>query len=148
LTVSYTDSNGPQSFPISNGGNLDIPGDATGMTVTVGTYNDEIFEGVESFELDVTVTGSIGDNNEALNLSDSGGATIIDDGGEVNNDTPVLTVSDAGQIVEGNPAQFDVSLDKEVDGTLNYVFTLDVDEPLTAEVADFLANGNLTVSYT
>ncbi|TFH89301.1 type I secretion C-terminal target domain-containing protein, partial [Vibrio ouci] len=74
--------------------------------------------------------------------------TIIDDGGEVNNDTPVLTVSDAGQVVEGNDAQFDVSLDKEVDGTLNYVFTLDVDDPLTAEMADFLDNGELTVSYT
>ncbi|TFH89931.1 Ig-like domain-containing protein, partial [Vibrio ouci] len=128
------------------GSELTIPGTATDLVVSVSTVNDDIFEGVESFELLVDASFSV--EGSTIELDGSGAGSIVDDGDEVNNDLPALTVTDAGQVVEGSTAEFGVSLDKEVDGTLNYVFTLDVDEPLTAEMADFLANGNLTVSYT
>ncbi|MFM2589834.1 Ig-like domain-containing protein [Vibrio sp. TBV020] len=150
LTVDYTDENGmQQSVTVANGGQLVLDGSITTMTVSVGTVNDDIFEGTESFELDVTTTGTIGDDNEPLNLSDSGSATLVDDqdDGEDNADMPTLTVDDAGEVTEGNTASFAVSLDKEVDGTLTHTFDLDVAN-FSAEMEDFLLNGQLTVDYT
>ncbi|MCK6265073.1 hypothetical protein KP803_17480, partial [Vibrio sp. ZSDE26] len=143
----------------TNGGNLVIPGDATEISVSLGTLNDEIFEGVESFGLDVNVYGEIGDEGEVLDLNGAGNTTIVDDlDGEDNADTPVLTVGNA-ETIEGDnesPATFLVGLDKEVDGDLTYTFNLNVegygegdDEvSYSAEMADFLASGKLTVTYT
>ncbi|MCK6265897.1 hypothetical protein KP803_21835, partial [Vibrio sp. ZSDE26] len=85
----------------ANGGNLVIPGDATEISVSLGTLNDEIFEGVESFGLDVNVYGEIGDEGEVLDLNGAGNTTIVDDlDGEDNADTPVLTVVSPDPVTE------------------------------------------------
>ncbi|MGF1723089.1 hypothetical protein L4D20_24200, partial [Vibrio kyushuensis] len=150
LTVTYLNGDGVLQTPpaIANGGNLVIPGDASEISVSLGTLNDEIFEGVESFGLDVNVHGEIGDEGEVLDLNDSGSATIVDDlDGEDNADTPVLTVVSPDPVTEGDNAVFGVSLDKEVDGDLTYTFTIDLDGDYSAEMADFLADGDLTVTY-
>ncbi|MGF1694067.1 cadherin-like domain-containing protein, partial [Vibrio lamellibrachiae] len=156
ITVSYTDGEGAQEFTISNGDTLPIPGDASGISVSVATVNDDIFEGSEHFALDVSVFGEIGEELDELNLNDSGSATIIDDlDGEDNADTPVLTVVSPDPVTEGDNAVFGVSLDKEVDGELTYTFSLNIegygdgDDAVTysAEMADFLASGQLTVTY-
>ncbi|MGR5131842.1 Calx-beta domain-containing protein, partial [Vibrio alfacsensis] len=78
LTVTYIVDGEEKSVMVENGKELTIPGNATGMTVSVTTDNDKVFEGQEQFELDVSVTGQVGDQNEALDLKDSGKGTITD----------------------------------------------------------------------
>ncbi|MCK6265799.1 Ig-like domain-containing protein, partial [Vibrio sp. ZSDE26] len=101
ITVSYTDGDGVREFIISNGDTLPIPGDASGISVSVATVNDDIFEGSENFALDVNVLGEIGEELTELNLNDSGSAIIVDDlDGEDNADTPVLTVVSPDPVTE------------------------------------------------
>ncbi|MGF1698705.1 hypothetical protein L4C54_24065, partial [Vibrio lamellibrachiae] len=159
LTVTYKDGSGVEQPPelVVNGGELVLPGDAIDITVSVGIENDDIFEGTESFGLDVHVDGDIGDELDELSLDGHGSATIVDENGPDFDDMPVLTVSDAGETVEADDAAavFLVDLDKDVDGELTYTFNLNIegygdgDDAVTysAEMADFLASGQLTVTY-
>ncbi|NOH80028.1 VWA domain-containing protein [Vibrio sp. RE86] len=156
LTVSYTDENdNPQTQTVANNGQLVLDGSITNLTVSVDTFNDNIFEGTESFELDVTVTGTVGDNDEELSLSGSGSASITDDRIEepeqeeesTNADTPTLVVDSTNTVTEGGEALFDVTLGNEVDGLITYTFNINVGN-YSAELADFPLTNQIVVSYT
>ncbi|MCF7482987.1 calcium-binding protein, partial [Vibrio sp. J1-1] len=90
-----------------------LPGNVTEFTVQVATEDDDIFEGVEGFKLNVVAEAEVG--GEAFELTDSGLGSIIDErDGEQNGDTPTLVVADAVQVEEGNAASFDVSISNAV----------------------------------
>ncbi|WP_325893771.1 retention module-containing protein [Grimontia sp. NTOU-MAR1] len=102
---------------------LNIDGFDTPFNVVLNTNPDSVFEGDESFELNVesVVGGQV--------ISDNGSATISDDGvigGEPggDSDTPTLTVSGGGEVNEGKNIVFDVKLTKAVDGDVTYAFSL------------------------
>ncbi|EII5417392.1 calcium-binding protein, partial [Vibrio alginolyticus] len=75
--------------------------------VRIASIDDAVYEGPEDFS--VTVTG-IG----AVQGSDTGTATIVDDGtgpgSDPDDDRPSVTISDAGTINEGDTANFKVTL--------------------------------------
>ncbi|UDG77430.1 retention module-containing protein [Achromobacter sp. 77] len=104
---------------------ITVPAGTTGgIVVTVPTTNDSVFEGREQLTLDATLTGSSA-SGIALpgTITDSGSAVIVDDHGS-GADVPTLSVSDAGDVNEGNDAVFNVALSKPVDADTTLTFTL------------------------
>jgi|GEM_PF-1891927 len=104
---------------------ITVPAGTTGgIVVTVPTTDDTVFEGREQLTLDATLTGSSA-SGIALpgNITDSGSAVIVDDHGS-GADVPSLSVSDAGDVNEGNDAVFNVALSKPVDADTTLTFTL------------------------
>ncbi|KXJ62976.1 hypothetical protein AXY46_02860 [Achromobacter xylosoxidans] len=104
---------------------ITVPAGTTGgIVVTVPTTNDSVFEGREQLTLDATLTGSSA-SGIALpgTITDSGNAVIVDDHGS-GADVPTLSVSDAGDVNEGNDAVFNVALSKPVDADTTLTFTL------------------------
>jgi len=104
---------------------INVPaGTTSGIVVTVPTTNDTVFEGREQLTLDATLTGSSASGVDLPgNITDSGSAVIVDDRGP-GADVPSLNVSDAGNVTEGNTANFNVSLSKPVDAETTLTFTL------------------------
>ncbi|TQJ93650.1 retention module-containing protein [Achromobacter sp. SLBN-14] len=105
---------------------ITVPAGTTGgIVVTVPTTDDSVFEGREQLTLDATLTGSSA-SGIALpgTITDSGSAVIVDDHGS-GADVPTLSVSDAGDVNEGNDAVFNVALSKPVDADTTLTFTLD-----------------------
>ncbi|HHF0516497.1 TPA: Calx-beta domain-containing protein, partial [Vibrio alginolyticus] len=84
-----------------------VPAGQTEFDVRIASIDDAVYEGPEDFS--VTVTG-IG----AVQGSDTGTATIVDDGtgpgSDPDDDRPSVTISDAGTINEGDTANFKVTL--------------------------------------
>ncbi|WP_254636780.1 retention module-containing protein [Achromobacter sp. GbtcB20] len=104
---------------------ITVPAGTTGgIVVTVPTTDDSVFEGREQLTLDATLTGSSA-SGIALpgTITDSGNAVIVDDHGS-GADVPTLSVSDAGDVNEGNDAVFNVALSKPVDADTTLTFTL------------------------
>ncbi|MCP2517496.1 retention module-containing protein, partial [Achromobacter mucicolens] len=104
---------------------ITVPAGTTGgIVVTVPTTDDSVFEGREQLTLDATLTGSSA-SGIALpgTITDSGNAVIVDDHGS-GADVPTLSVSDAGDVDEGNDAVFNVALSKPVDADTTLTFTL------------------------
>jgi hypothetical protein len=104
---------------------ITVPAGTTGgIVVTVPTTDDSVFEGREQLTLDATLTGSSA-SGIALpgTITDSGTAVIVDDHGS-GADVPTLSVSDAGDVNEGNDAVFNVALSKPVDADTTLTFTL------------------------
>ncbi|MEZ9437782.1 Calx-beta domain-containing protein, partial [Vibrio atlanticus] len=84
-------------------GILTIAAGVQNVNVRVVTENDDVYEGSESFNVNVAgATGTITDPNAA---KQSATATIKDDGttgpGTPDNDKPTLSVADAGDVNEG-----------------------------------------------
>jgi len=104
---------------------ITVPAGTTGgIVVTVPTTDDSVFEGREQLTLDATLSGNTA-SGVALpgNITDSGSAVIVDDHGS-GADVPTLSVSDAGDVNEGNDAVFNVALSKPVDADTTLTFTL------------------------
>ena len=111
VSVNYATSNGTAtagSDYTSTSGTLNFAAGVTTQTITVPILNDTVFEGTETFNvnLSVPVNATIADN--------LGIGTIKDDGtgaGGTDNDTPTLSVS-SPNVTEGtdNFAIFTVSL--------------------------------------
>ncbi|NOG31810.1 retention module-containing protein [Halomonas sp. TBZ9] len=128
-TVVTVTDNGNGTF------NLDVPAGTTdGIMISVPTIDDDVFEGPEDFTLTATLTGETAAGNALPDgITDSGNATIVDDGSgtpedpdeEPDDDTPALSVGDAGTINEGDTATFDVSLSNPVDNATTLTFELD-----------------------
>ncbi|MBW3789428.1 retention module-containing protein [Aeromonas veronii] len=143
MTVSYVDSKGAtQTLAVDTNGNVTVPAGVTGLTVTVATTQDSVYEGPETFQLRVTETNGV-TTNGATGVT--GNATIKDDGTgpgpDPDNDKPALAVSDAGNVNEGSNAVFNVSLSNATDAPL--VINLGLVYG-TAEAADVTG---MTVSY-
>ncbi|MBM0420036.1 hypothetical protein, partial [Aeromonas veronii] len=92
MTVSYVDSKGAtQTLAVDANGNVTVPAGVTGLTVTVATTQDSVYEGPETFQLRVTETNGV-TTNGATGVT--GNATIKDDGTgpgpDPDNDKPAL----------------------------------------------------------
>ncbi|WP_420481382.1 hypothetical protein, partial [Aeromonas veronii] len=92
MTVSYVDSKGAtQTLAVDTNGNVTVPAGVTGLTVTVATTQDSVYEGPETFQLRVTETNGV-TTNGATGVT--GNATIKDDGTgpgpDPDNDKPAL----------------------------------------------------------
>ncbi|MDC5839749.1 Ig-like domain-containing protein, partial [Vibrio europaeus] len=130
-----------QTLTVNADGTVLVPAGTTSLNVTIPTTQDDIYEGDESFTLNVeSVSGLVGNGSSQ--------STIKDDGVGSDNDVPSLSVSDAESIVEGNESSFDIVLSNDVDADLEYKIELDLGG--SASIDDFVhTNGvvNLTVSY-
>ncbi|MDW1741503.1 immunoglobulin-like domain-containing protein, partial [Vibrio sp. Vb2354] len=98
-TLEYNTGSGWVTVP--NDGVVTVPAGQTEFDVRIASIDDAVYEGPEDFS--VTVTG-IG----AVQGSDTGTATIVDDGSglgpDPDDDRPSVTISDAGTINEGDTA--------------------------------------------
>ncbi|MCG9773744.1 calcium-binding protein, partial [Vibrio diabolicus] len=103
--LEYNTGSGWVAVP--NDGVVTVPAEQTEFDVRIASIDDAVYEGPEHFS--VTVTG-IG----AVQGSDTGTATIVDDGSgpdpDPDDDRPSVTISDAGTINEGETANFKVTL--------------------------------------
>ncbi|MGS1106654.1 retention module-containing protein [Achromobacter anxifer] len=120
---------GGNPVTLVNNGNgtysFQVPAGTTGgIVVTVPTNNDAVFEGSEKLTLEATLTGTTA-SGTALppGITDTGNAAIVDTQGP-GADVPKLDVKDAGDVIEGNAANFNVSLDKAVDAETTLTFKL------------------------
>ncbi|WP_139245641.1 retention module-containing protein, partial [Halomonas sp. QHL1] len=144
-TVAVTD-NGDGTF------SFDVPaGTADGIAINVPTTDDSVFEGREDFTLSATLSGTTiaGDAlGEADNLTDTGNATIVDDGSgpgtNPDDDRPGITVGDAGTVNEGSTAVFTVTLDEAAETDYAISFETLTGGDNTAEASDI---GAMTVTY-
>ncbi|WP_272166295.1 Calx-beta domain-containing protein [Vibrio diabolicus] len=104
-TLEYNTGSGWVTVP--NDGVVTVPAGQTEFDVRIASIDDAVYEGPEDFS--VTVTG-IG----AVQGSDTGTATIMDDGSglgpDPDDDRPSVTITDAGTINEGETANFKVTL--------------------------------------
>ncbi|MFH4495483.1 Calx-beta domain-containing protein [Vibrio alginolyticus] len=104
-TLEYNTGSGWVAVP--NDGVVTVPAGQTEFDVRIASIDDAVYEGPEDFS--VTVTG-IG----AVQGSDTGTATIVDDGtgpgSDPDDDRPNVTITDAGTINEGDTANFKVTL--------------------------------------
>ncbi|CDU10575.1 Putative calcium-binding outer membrane-like protein (fragment) [Vibrio diabolicus] len=103
-----------------------VPAMLTEFDVRIATIDDEVYEGPEDFSVTVTGLG-------AVQGTDTGLATIVDDGTKTDDDRPTVSISDAGTIDEGNFATFTVSLSNASEAALQVQLTLNLDE---TEVGD------------
>ncbi|WFB46785.1 Ig-like domain-containing protein [Vibrio coralliilyticus] len=115
IDVSYQVNGQAQTAVANQDGSYTIPGNATNIQVSVETTDDSIFEGNESFTLDVSASATTG--GESFNLNESGAGTISDE-----SDRPNLTVTGAGTVSEGEVATFSINLSNPVD----HAVTLDL----------------------
>ncbi|NOH71776.1 hypothetical protein F0225_10555, partial [Vibrio pectenicida] len=103
LTVTTPDG---ESLIVGVDGTIEVPVGVTSLNVSVGTVDDDVFEGNEDFQLNLTSGfGTVGGGEQASTIQD--------------NDTPVLSVG-SDSVVEGDTAVFDVALSNEVDGEVTY----------------------------
>ncbi|MCS0130360.1 Calx-beta domain-containing protein, partial [Vibrio alginolyticus] len=112
-TLEYNTGSGWVTVP--NDGVVTVLAGQTEFDVRIASIDDAVYEGPEDFS--VTVTG-IG----AVQGSDTGTATIVDDGSgpgsDPDDDRPSVTISDAGTINEGETANFKVTLSNASESTV------------------------------
>ncbi len=136
MTATYVDSTGAtQTLTIDSDGNITIPAGVTDVTVSVATVDDAEYEGDETFSVSVEgVEGATG--------TGTGTATITDDGSNGGtDDRPTVSITNAGEVAEGDAATFTVSLSAAADTDV----TVKVGTTLgTAEAADI---GSMTATY-
>ncbi|ELB1514658.1 calcium-binding protein, partial [Vibrio alginolyticus] len=112
-TLEYNTGSGWVAVP--NDGVVTVPAGQTEFDVRIASVDDAVYEGPEDFS--VTVTG-IG----AVQGSDTGTATIVDDGTgpgpDTDDDRPNVTITDAGTINEGETANFKVTLSNASESTV------------------------------
>ena len=108
-SVTYQGTTGTVIIPQNGDGSFTIPEGVTSLKVSVPTTQDDVYEGPETFTLSATV------DNSGVDTTDTGTATIHDDGtnGSVD-DRPGISVNDL-DVAEGNTANFAVSLDEAAD---------------------------------
>ncbi|ENK2106016.1 calcium-binding protein, partial [Vibrio alginolyticus] len=127
-TLEYNTGSGWVAVP--NDGVVTVPAGQTEFDVRIASIDDAVYEGPEDFS--VTVTG-IG----AVQGSDTGTATIVDDGtgpgSDPDDDRPSVTISDAGTINEGETANFKVTLSNASESTVQVELGLNLGD---TEVGD------------
>ncbi len=142
VTVGYTSATGTAGtgdFGAANGTLSFAPG-VVSQTITVPIADDAVFEGSESFTINLVspVNATLADGVGVGTISDDGTGT-----GGTNDDTPALAVS-AGNAVEGTPAVFTVSLSNP--STSPVVFTPSLSSGSGAVGTDTAALSALEVS--
>ncbi|MGI2943884.1 Calx-beta domain-containing protein [Vibrio diabolicus] len=123
-SLEYNTGAGWVAVPVD--GIVTVPAMLTEFDVRIATIDDEVYEGPEDFSVNVTGLG-------AVQGTDTGLATIVDDGTKTDDDRPTVSISDAGTIDEGSFATFTVSLSNASEAALQVQLTLNLDE---TEVGD------------
>ncbi|MCS0438279.1 Calx-beta domain-containing protein [Vibrio diabolicus] len=123
-SLEYNTGAGWVAVPVD--GIVTVPAMLTEFDVRIATIDDEVYEGPEDFCVTVTGLG-------AVQGTDTGLATIVDDGTKTDDDRPTVSISDAGTIDEGSFATFTVSLSNASEAALQVQLTLNLDE---TEVGD------------
>ncbi|WP_259346381.1 Calx-beta domain-containing protein [Vibrio diabolicus] len=123
-SLEYNTGAGWVAVPVN--GIVTVPAMLTEFDVRIATIDDEVYEGPEDFSVTVTGLG-------AVQGTDTGLATIVDDGTKTDDDRPTVSISDAGTIDEGNFATFTVSLSNASEAALQVQLTLNLHE---TEVGD------------
>ncbi|UDY81466.1 Calx-beta domain-containing protein [Vibrio diabolicus] len=123
-SLEYNTGAGWVAVPVD--GIVTVPATLTEFDVRIATIDDEVYEGQEDFSLTVTGLG-------AVQGTDTGLATIVDDGTKTDDDRPTVSISDAGTIDEGSFATFTVSLSNASEAAVEVQLTLNLDE---TEVGD------------
>ncbi|MFV8457362.1 Calx-beta domain-containing protein, partial [Vibrio owensii] len=104
-TLEYNTGSGWLAVP--NDGVVTVPAGLTEFDVRIASIDDEVFEGPESFTVDVTGLGSV-------QGADTGTATIVDDGSgpgpDPDDDRPTVTSITSTTVNEGEVATLDVTL--------------------------------------
>ncbi|WP_281189501.1 Calx-beta domain-containing protein [Vibrio diabolicus] len=118
-SLEYNTGAGWVAVPVD--GIVTVPAMLTEFDVRIATIDDEVYEGPEDFSVTVTGLG-------AVQGTDTGLATIVDDGTKTDDDRPTVSISDAGTIDEGSFATFTVSLSNASEGTVQVQLTLNPDE--------------------
>ncbi|MDK9757300.1 VWA domain-containing protein [Vibrio sp. D173a] len=118
-TLEYNTGSGWVSVPVD--GVVTVPAGLTEFDVRIASIDDEVYEGPENFTVDVTGLGPV-------QGTDTGTATIVDDGTgpdpDPDDDRPMVSISDAGTINEGDTANFVVSLTNESEAAVQVQLTL------------------------
>ncbi|MFH4856483.1 Calx-beta domain-containing protein [Vibrio diabolicus] len=123
-SLEYNTGAGWVAVPVN--GIVTVPAMLTEFDVRIATIDDEVYEGPEDFSVTVTGLG-------AVQGTDTGLATIVDDGTKTDDDRPTVSISDAGTIDEGSFATFTVSLSNASEAAVEVQLTLNLDE---TEVGD------------
>ncbi|MCR9613524.1 calcium-binding protein [Vibrio alginolyticus] len=123
-SLEYNTGAGWVAVPVD--GIVTVPAMLTEFDVRIATIDDEVYEGPEDFSVTVTGLG-------AVQGTDTGLATIVDDGTKTDDDRPTVSISDAGTIDEGSFATFTVSLSNASEAAVEVQLTLNLDE---TEVSD------------
>ncbi|MFB1113579.1 Calx-beta domain-containing protein [Vibrio diabolicus] len=123
-SLEYNTGAGWVAVPVD--GVVTVPAMLTEFDVRIATIDDEVYEGQEDFSVTVTGLG-------AVQGTDTGLATIVDDGTKTDDDRPTVSISDAGTIDEGSFATFTVSLSNASEAAVEVQLTLNLDE---TEVGD------------
>ncbi|HHX8656348.1 TPA: Calx-beta domain-containing protein [Vibrio diabolicus] len=118
-SLEYNTGAGWVAVPVD--GIVTVPTMLTEFDVRIATIDDEVYEGLEDFSVTVTGLG-------AVQGTDTGLATIVDDGTKTDDDRPTVSISDAGTIDEGCFATFTVSLSNASEAALQVQLTLNLDE--------------------
>ncbi|WP_423840451.1 calcium-binding protein [Vibrio mytili] len=118
-TLEYNTGAGWVAVPVD--GMVTVPAGMTEFDVRVATIDDEVYEGPEDFSVTVTGVG-------AVQGSDTGLATIVDDGTLIDDDRPSVSISDAGLVDEGNTATFTVTLSNASEDAVQVQLALNPDE--------------------
>ncbi|EOX3946283.1 beta strand repeat-containing protein, partial [Vibrio alginolyticus] len=128
-TLEYNTGSGWVAVP--NDGVVTVPAGQTEFDVRIASIDDAVYEGPEDFS--VTVTG-IG----AVQGSDTGTATIVDDGtgpgSDPDDDRPNVTITDAGTINEGDTANFKVTLSNASESTVQVELGLNLGDTETGDL--------------
>ncbi|WP_255935850.1 Calx-beta domain-containing protein [Vibrio campbellii] len=131
VTITFED-NSTQVVNVNPDGSFDVsvPANNISYSVAIGTVNDDLFEGSETF----TLSGNTG--NQAIPQTGTG--TIIDDGTgpgpDPDSDRPTVSISDAGVVNEGDTANFVVSLTNEADSPVHVELGLDLGDTETGDL--------------
>ncbi|GEM77594.1 hypothetical protein VSA01S_37060 [Vibrio sagamiensis NBRC 104589] len=129
-TVEYNTGSGWNSLPPN--GIVTIPAGLSQFDVRVPSVSDEVYEGLEDFSLTVTGLG-------AILGSDTGVAALIDDGTgpgpNPDDDRPMVFISDAGTVVEGEIANFVVSLNNPTEADSQVQITLNMGDTQVGDLA-------------
>ncbi|WP_321463261.1 Calx-beta domain-containing protein [uncultured Vibrio sp.] len=118
-TLEYNTGSGWVSVP--EDGIVTVPAGMTEFDVRVATTPDDVYEGPEDFSVTVTGLG-------AVQGEDTGVATIVDDGTLTDDDRPIVSISDVGNVDEGSTANFTVTLSNASEDTVEVQLALNPEE--------------------
>ena len=130
-----------ETLTINADGTVTVPAGTTSLTVTIPTTQDDIYEGDESFTLNVeSVTGLVGSGSSQSTIKDDGTGP----GPNPDNDKPTLDITGGGEVNEGSNAEFTVTLTKASEAGVVLNLAKDTDGAYSAESDDV---GSISASY-
>ncbi|MGR5134762.1 Ig-like domain-containing protein, partial [Vibrio alfacsensis] len=116
-------------------GTVDVPAGTTSIVVTIPTSQDDVYEGDESFTLNVeSVSGLVGSGSSESVIKDDGTGPEVEPGPD--NDKPLLSVTGGGDVNEGSDAVFTVSLSTETEAPVVVNLAPTTDGEHSAEATD------------